>query len=250
MTAGRRTGVPHRRPETAITTGDTSVLGRLRRVLADLVGGYVLWVPGRIGSMLRIFYYRARGAEIGRGVRIDPGVSIDHPDLVTIGDGTWLDRFVILIAGTPRPGRETKIVGPERPDLIGRIRVGQRCHIAPHCVLSGIGGLEIGDDVGIATGCALYSLSHHYRSWKSPDSRSFVFSPQVTDEEQSMVQGTIVVGTNVGIAVHSLLLPGTVLGADSFVRPLSVVSGAWEVNSMIGGNPAKLSGQRFADRIG
>jgi acetyltransferase-like isoleucine patch superfamily enzyme len=112
-------------------------------------------------------------------------------------------------------------------------------------VLSGIGGLEIGDDVGLASSCRVYSLSHHYRSWSDPGDRSYIFSPQVADSQQSMLQGSVVLMRNVGLAVGCLVLPGAEIGEDSFARPFSVVSGAWPANSMLGGNPAWNVGHRF-----
>jgi acetyltransferase-like isoleucine patch superfamily enzyme len=222
-------------------------VGRIRRVIADLVGGAVLWVPGRIGSSLRIAYYRARGASIGARCRFDTGLSIDRPDLVTIGPDTWLDRFAILIAGPPRPGRETRFVGgTDTSGEVGRITIGARCHVGPHTVLSGIGGLVVGDEVTLSAGTKVYSLSHHYRSWERPDDRSVAFGSQVPDERQSMVQGPIEIGRNVGIGVESLILPGTRIGDDSFVRPMSVVRGSWPPNSLLAGDPATLQGPRFA----
>ncbi|HUP54058.1 MAG TPA: acyltransferase [Methylomirabilota bacterium] len=223
-------------------------MARIGRVIADLVGGAILWIPGRVGSSLRIAYYRARGATIGPGCRFDTGLSIDRPDLVSVGPGTWLDRFAILIAGPPRPGRETRFVGSVELDApaAGRIAIGARCHIGPHTILSGIGGLIVGDEVTLAAGCKVYSLSHHYRSWARPDDRAIAFGSQVADERQSMVQGTIEIGRNVGVGVDSLILPGTRIGEDSFVRPMSVVMGSWPSNCLLAGNPATREGARFA----
>jgi acetyltransferase-like isoleucine patch superfamily enzyme len=218
---------------------------RLLRAVADLVGGGVLWIPGGIGSRLRIVYYRGRGATIGRGVRIDAGVMVDQPDRLEIGDDAWIDRFAVLICGLPRAGRETRAVGPERPDLVGRIRIGDRCHIGPHTVISGLGGVEIGDDVTLSAGVKVYSLSHHYRSWSRPADETVVFGSRAPDERQSMLQGPVLVGRNCGVAVDSLLLPGAVVAERSFVRPHSVVSGSWPPNSILSGSPAEREGPRF-----
>jgi acetyltransferase-like isoleucine patch superfamily enzyme len=219
---------------------------RVRRAIADLVGAAVLVVPGTIGSVLRVAYYRARGATLGRRVRIDSGVLVDRPDLVTIGDDSWVDRYALIIAGPPRAGRETRHVGASRPELVGRIVVGARCHVGPHTIVSGIGGVEIGDDVTLSAGVKLYSLSHHMRSWSRPDDEDVVFGSQGPDDLQAMLQGAVTIGTNVGIAVDSVVLPGTTIADRSFVRPQAVVSGSWPPNSILSGSPATREGPRFA----
>ena len=221
-------------------------MARLRRVIADLIGGLVLWIPGRVGSALRTPYYRLRGARIGNGGRIDVGVSIDRPDLVSLGADTWIDRYAILIAGPPRAGRETRHFGEIDDSLVGRIVIGARCHVGPHTVLSGIGGLEIGDEVTVSAGCKMYSLSHHYRSWSRPADPSIAFGSQAPTERQSMAQGPVRIGSNVGLGADCLVLPGTTIGPDSFVRPKSVLTGSWPANSLLSGNPATLEGPRFA----
>lgn len=220
---------------------------RVGRVIADLIGGAVLWIPGGVGSRLRITYYRARGADIAPGVRIDVGASFDDPARIQIGADSWIDRFAILIAGEPRPGRETRVVGTDNDALVGRIVIGERCHVGPYVVLSGLGGLRLGDDVTLSNGASAYSLSHHYRSWSKPADRSTVFGSRGPANRQSMLQGPVILEDNVGVAAGALLLPGTWIRRNSFVRPHSVVSGDWPENTLLGGDPAESQGPRFDD---
>lgn len=220
-------------------------MASIRGALADLVGGAVLGVPGGIGSRLRVFYYRWRGARIASGVRIDQGVVIDSPSMVAVGQGSWIDRYAILIAGAPRGGRETRMIGDPALTVAGQMAIGARCHIGPHTILSGIGGLAIEDEVTIAAGCKVYSLTHHYRSWRNPSDRTITFGSQVEPQRQAMLQGPVRIGRNVGVAVDCLILPGTTIGEDSFVRPGSHVSGSWPPNSLIAGRPAIREGNRY-----
>lgn len=50
----------------------------------------------------------------------------------------------------------------------------------------------------------------------------------------------IVIGENCFIGCNSIILKGTVLGEGCVVGAGAVVSGKFEVNSVIGGNPARV----------
>lgn len=221
-------------------------MGRLTHALAEAAGVIVLWIPGGIGSRLRRTYYRMRGATLGSRSRIDVGVTIDNPSLVSIGSDTWIDRNAVLIAGHPRAGRETRTVGPGDPGRQGRISIGDQCHIGAFTILSGMGGLTVGNRVTIAAGSKVYSLTHHYRSWADPGRTNVVFGSMAPDDQQSMLEGPVVLEDNVGIGTDCLLLPGTRIARDSFVRPGSRVRGAeFPENSLIAGDPATREGTRF-----
>ncbi len=230
-------------------SGPPRRLRRIRHGIADVLGGAVTAVPGRTGSILRVTYFRARGAQIGQRVRIDSFVQIDAPDRVRIGDDTWIDRSAILIAGEARPGRETRSVGDADRVAAGRIEIGRRCHVGPFTILSGMGGLSLADDVTLSAGTKAYSLSHHFRSWSRPDDDSVVFGSMGPDANQSMLQGPVVLERSVGVGADVLILPGTTIGERSFVRPRAVVRGSWPARSLLGGDPAVREGDRYGVAI-
>ena len=219
--------------------------GRVASALVEALGVAALWIPGGIGSRLRRTYYRLRGARFGARTRIEVGVIIDNPRYVRIGADSWLDRYAIIIAGPPGRERETRLKSGSGLALPGEVRIGDRCHIGVSTILSGIGGLSIGDDVTVAAGSKVYSLTHHYRSWSRPADRSVAFGSMGPREHQSMLQGEVTIGSNVGIGVECLILPGVRIERASFVRPRSVVSGNFPENSLIAGDPARREGDRF-----
>ncbi len=49
-----------------------------------------------------------------------------------------------------------------------------------------------------------------------------------------------VIGDNVFIGAHSIVLMGSHIGADSIIGAGAVVSGTWPEGSVIAGNPARL----------
>ena len=67
------------------------------------------------------------------------------------------------------------------------------------------------------------------------------------DDRQSMLQGPIRIGRNVGLGVDVLVLPGARIGPDSFVRPRTTVVGEWSENAILEGDPVRRSGSRFPE---
>lgn len=227
----------------------TRRLRRLAGIPADLLQAAVTAIPGASGRAIRRWYWGRRMAHLGRRVAIDEGVRIDRPELISIGDDSWIDRGVILIAGEPRPGRETRQRGAAGTNP-GTLRIGERCHIGPYSILSGIGGLEIGDEVTVSVGGRIYSLSHHYRSFERPDDRGVGFGSMLPDDRQALVIGPVVVGRNVGFGADCLVLPGVTVGADSFVLPRSLVRTDVPPGMIVGGDPAVVVGPRYEATAG
>ena len=175
------------------------------------------------------------------------GVYFQNPECITIGDNCWIDRGVIIMAGRDTSSRARRWVGPKNITSLGEVRIGKNVHIGPYCILSGIeAGIIIGDDCGFSSGVKAYAFSHHFRFENAPSNTSCAFGPMVPHESQSMLCGPIVLKRNVGVALNSILLPGVVVGEDSFVMANSVVhNNSFEPNSIISGCPAVFHGPRF-----
>ena len=211
-----------------------------------LVGALVGHLEGAAGEALRYRYWRRRLGALGRNVRIDPGVHFHSPRDIFIGDDCWIDRGAILLAGADRSTRaRRRVPNPRFGDAPGSIRIGRAVHIGAHAIVSGIGGVRIGDDCTLSAGVKIYSFSHHYRSDAAPADRATSFGSRVAPERQFLIEGPVVLEDNVGIALHAIVLPGVVVGRDSFVKAGSVVSRSVEPNSLVAGNPARRVGDRF-----
>lgn len=225
------------------------LLAAIARAPLDIADGLVVGVPGPTGRRLRRWWWRPRLAHLGRRVAIDQGVRFDGARWISIGDDTWIDRDVTLLAGIPRPGRETRHRTPADATR-GLLSIGSRCHIGPFAVISGLGGLSIGDDVTISTGSKLYSLSHHYRSYARPWDRSVGFGSMLPDDRQAMVEGPVVLEGNVGIGADCLVLPGVTIHRDAFVLPRSVVRRSLPGGMIAGGDPAAALSARYDEPPG
>lgn len=212
--------------------------------------------PGAVGRRLRAAYWKRRLGAMGAGCIIDVGVIIPSPEHVFLGDNVWLDHYVILLAGPTgaRPNTRT-LPNPAYHGRAGELHVGSNTHIAPHCVLQAHAGLSIGKDSGVGAHSSLYSLSNHYRAPGQPEGFDGVYdhvikySPMVPPEQQAYIASPIVMEDASGVAVGSVLLPGSVIGRYSWVGSGSVVRGHIPPGVLAGGNPATVLKQRFGRAI-
>lgn len=203
----------------------------------------ILTMVGAVGNKLRYAYYKNKLKHLGNNVILDVGVQLLNPEFISIGDNTWIDKYVILIAGAPRPGRITyykeniKFPGKE-----GELYIGSSCHIAPHCVISGHGGVWLGRNLTVASGSRVYSFSHHYRNLLDRDDprTDYYFSSRVPDFDQSMISGPVVMEDNTALGLNSVILPGVTIGKGSWIASMSLVMNDIEPNVVAGGIPATV----------
>ena len=208
----------------------------------------VTHLPGRTGHRLRSAYWKRRLKFLGAKVRLEPGIYFQNPEFIEIEDDCWIDRNVTILAGLDGSERE-RIVIPNRryPGRPGVVHIGKSVHVGPGCILSGISaGIYISEECGLSAETKLYAFSHHYRSRKSPSNQKIHFGPRVSHERQCLVEGSIYLGKNTGVALNSVILPGTSIPENCFVAINSVVSGQTiKANSILSGNPAQCIGSRF-----
>lgn len=233
------------------------LVGRALRKIRVVAAGFrdltVTYLPGAYGQELREQHWRRRLRHLGRNVRIDVGVIFVNPEYVTIGDNCWIDRYVLMMAGPPTEGRRK--VG-RHPNSAFRFRegelvVGENCHIASHVVINGHGGVAIGKDSTVAAGAKIVSLTHSPRNpTDSSDTFLYKFGSCVPEEHQALVASPVVLGKNSGLATNAVMLPGTSIGADSWVGAGSVVTKDIPPGWLAWGAPARPMVERSSRAAG
>jgi acetyltransferase-like isoleucine patch superfamily enzyme len=214
----------------------------------DLWQMFVTYYPGPVGHRLRYMFWKRRLAHLGKGVIIDVGVYFQNPSFITISDGCWIDRGVMILAGQDRSERERRLLSNNCFPLDrGMVYIGRNVHIAQDVAISGIGGVYVSNDCTVAAGSKIYSFSHHYKSDREPWRRDIAFGSRVDHARQFLIEGPVFLGENVGVAMNSVILPNVSIERHSFVAVSSVVKDSFGENSLISGNPATRIRNRFTD---
>ncbi len=214
---------------TQLTVSDR--LSHGRRALSDLHSIFTPLLIGRVRALL----WAGRLASVGRGCRIDRGVTIRHPGKVALGNNVWLKEGVIL-DGRGRHsvnieiGTNATIRAYTYIDTYnGFVKIGQNCDIAQHVYIGGNGGVQIGTDVMVAANTCITSVAH------GCDPSRHV--PYVLQEER---RRPVKIHNNVWIAANVTIIDGVEINTGAVVGAGAVVTRSVSAYSFVAGNPARL----------
>jgi len=111
-----------------------------------------------------------------------------------------------------------------------KVKIGKQVSIAAFVHIWGQGGIEIGDNTLIASHVAITSLTH--------DTAANLFA-------ESLIAKPVVIGRNVWIGSHAVILPGVRVGDGAVIGAGAVVNKDVSADSIVVGVPAKLLRNRF-----
>jgi acetyltransferase-like isoleucine patch superfamily enzyme len=205
---------------------------------------YGLW-PG----FIKVLLYRLKGYRIGKGVSIGLGSVIcgdrveigDHTSIgfltiirgkeiclgshVQIGSMTFLDTPYIEIGEDTKINEQVFVGGLQSPD--SRFVVGRNCLIMQLSFINPARSIVIGDDSGIGGHSLIFGHSSFQNQFEGYAAE---FAP-------------IEIGSRVGLAWRTFVLPGTKIGDGTMVGANSVVSGTIPPDSLAVGFPARIVGK-------
>lgn len=127
-------------------------------------------------------------------------------------------------------GKKTGLHDGVRFTWPGRIDIGDNSTVNLDCFIDSRGYVRIGSNTMIGHRSSIYTMTHLIDS----------------DDFASKV-APVVVGNNVVIFPHVLVMPGVVIGDNAIVYPGSVVTKSVDSNSIVAGVPAKKVGIRNGD---
>lgn len=167
-----------------------------------------------------------------RRARIGSRLKLGNLSKINLAENSYLGDGVSLI-GKVEVGANCEIHdGVILRSFDGEITIGNNSSLNPYCVLYGNGGINIGNNVRIATH-TVFSAQNH------------VFSDcNVPIVEQGTSQLGISVEDDVWIGAQCTILDGVTIGEGSVVAAGAVVTKNVEPYSIVAGVPAKLIGRR------
>lgn len=132
--------------------------------------------------MENMFFDIRKLKHLGKGAIIGKTVRIRRPENVVIGDYSIIDDFTYISSD---------------------LEMGNYCHIASNCVLSGGGGkLKMGDFVGLSSHCCIYSTSSDYIS-------ASLDMPSIPEGLKfGGIAEDVILEDHVLLGSHSIVLPG------------------------------------------
>jgi acetyltransferase-like isoleucine patch superfamily enzyme len=150
-------------------------------------------------------------ARLGRGVIIEPGVLVFHPENILIGDDVYV-------------GHQTILKAYYRNTLI----IGDGTWIGQQCFFHSAGGLTIGCNVGIGPGVRIITSHHAEEGVEVPILRSRIeFAPVVIEDDSDL-------------GVGATILPGVTIGRGAQVGAGAVVTADVPPYAIVAGVPARL----------
>lgn len=110
--------------------------------------------------------------------------------------------------------------------LTGTLRTGRDCSINPYTVVRG--AIELGDAVRIGAHTSLLGFNHSFAD------------PELEVHRQPLSSKGIVVGNDVWIGSHAVILDGVRVGDRAVVAAGAVVTKDVPAGAVVGGNPARI----------
>jgi acetyltransferase-like isoleucine patch superfamily enzyme len=168
----------------------------------------------RLGSTAVVPLLRWRGAAVASGVMVSPLAHISEAELVSIGSGSRIGRFVEI--------------APQG----GSVAIGRDCSLNNSVVVYGAGGVTIGDNCRIASGAMFIAFNHSFAD------------PDLPITSQGITCEGITLGSDIWVGARAIVLDGVTIGMGAVVGAGSVVTKDVAEGQIIVGNPARGIGFR------
>ncbi|WP_419869060.1 CatB-related O-acetyltransferase [Chryseobacterium sp. CT-SW4] len=150
--------------------------------------------------------------------------------------------------------------------IYGDVKIGEHCYI-PEARLTGnveigrytsINGpntyiaaytnkIKIGSFCSFATGTIFQEILHDYEKITTYFIRQRIFNEELRIDSYS--KGDIIVGNDVWIGAHNIILSGVSIGDGAVIAANSVVTKDVPPYAIVGGSPAKIIRYRFSEEI-
>lgn len=152
-----------------------------------------------------------------KNLTVERGVLVRAPDRLELGANITIQRNSIIHCGGRRWCR-----------YAGKVTIGDHVVIGPDCIIYGAGEASIGE------------FSHFGPKVIVMTQAGLANDNRMTPNPNHLLE-PIVIGKGCWIGAGAVILGGTVLGDGCTVGPNAVVKGTYPENSVLIGNPARMS---------
>ncbi len=193
------------------------------------------------GSMMIFSFRNPKGMIRSSGVNLIYLSKIQWGKFLKIGKNATLSglgKEGIVLGDNVSIGDYSQIIVATTLQNIGKgIHIGHHVGIGEFAYLGGAGGLRIGDDCIIGQYFSCHPENHNFK-----DESSLI-------RHQGVQRKGIIIGKNCWIGSKVTVLDGVQIGDGCVIAAGAVVNKSFADNSIIGGVPAKIIGQRSANKV-
>jgi len=151
----------------------------------------------------------------------------------SIGDNVKVHRSVQFYINESEIGSNARLDGPSI--YTGRIIIGDNVHIGAFCRLAaGNVEIQINNDAGISSHCALYAASQDF-----VDPQAFA-NPTHSEISQKVVAKSISIGVRSMIGCGVIILPGVQIGSECAIAAGSIIRRSIDDNLLVIGTGDKI----------
>jgi acetyltransferase-like isoleucine patch superfamily enzyme len=160
-------------------------------------------------------YSKDQFKSLGKGVVLEEGILVFHPEMISIGNDVYI-------------GHNTILKGYFNNFLI----IDDGTWIGQQCFFHSAGGIFIGKNIGIGPGVKIITSFHGEEGFEKPILHSkVVFAPVAIEDDAD-------------IGVGAIILPGVTIGKGAQIGAGSVVTKSIQVYGVAAGVPARIMRQR------
>jgi len=192
------------------------------------VGRFICALSGLVEDVFVYLFLRTKGVEAEwRSVRLIglPVIEKHRNSRIVIGKG------VTLVSGV-----RANVAGIAHPVILATLCEGASIQIGAGSGISGsalcaVQAIRIGEHSGLGANCHIYDTDFHVHSALGRRQQRYV------GEAPS---SPVVIGDDVWVAGHCIILKGVSIGDRTIVGAGSVVTKSFPSDSLIAGNPARV----------
>jgi len=190
-------------------------------------------LPTIAGTVLRGYLYRMILGSMGRKCLVEKNIRFFNPARLMIGDRVFLGEGGLFDVGS---GADKITIGSDSHiarsvtvrTQLGKVEIGEKINIGANSFIYGYGDIEIGDNTLIANQVEIIGGDHTFENVEVPM------------RFQGRSPSRIVIGEDVWIGTHAIIVGGVTIGKGAVIGAGAVVNRDIPEYAIAAGVPARV----------